>query len=204
MHPGATLFFDCCVQEDCWPEGSWPLVRRSEAANVERMFALGRRLTIRQGGIVCQHGPHGTPMFAEAPAHCQDEAWWSARPPRCLPALPILTAGREGTDDSPGIDRTAAMYLPSGCAARPDVAVGHARAFAYLTAGVRDAVVFGAGIEHAMARAIEALLARRIRTHVALDASGAADETVAQLVVAGWKRRGVDVTTVAMVERMLL
>jgi hypothetical protein len=53
-------------------------------------------------------------------------------------------------------------------------------------------------------RSRPALLARRIRTHVALDASGAADEIAAQLVIADWKRRGVDVTTVAMVERMLL
>ena len=68
---------------------------------------------------------------------------------------------------------------------------------------MRDAVVFGAGIEGGLDQAIRALLRRRIRTHVALDAAGAADDTAAQLVVAEWKRRGVDGTTVAMIARML-
>ena len=103
----------------------------------------------------------------------------------------------------PALDHDVAIYVDSGCAASPVGTAAHARAFARLTAGARDAVVFGAGLEHGVARLVEALLARRIRTHVALDATGAGDEVVAQLVVAEWKRRGVDVTTVAMIERML-
>ena len=108
----------------------------------------------------------------------------------------------EGEDTTP-LDRELAIYLDSGCAAAVAVTPAHARAFAHLTSGVRNAVVFGAGTEHAMVRVVEALLARRIRTHVAIDAAGAADDVAAQLVVSDWKRRGVDVTTVAMIERML-
>lgn len=204
MHPGATLFLDCCVQAELWPDGSWPLVSASQVGNVERLFAFARELTIRQGGIVCRHLPGETRTHPDALAHCREGSTWSVRPPRCGPVLPILIARGDGHADEPPLDRTCALYLDSGCASAPDLAIGHKRAFAHLTAGVRDAIVFGAGIEHAMARAVEALLARRIRTHVALDAAGAADEIAAQLVVADWKRRGVDVTTVAMVERMLL
>jgi hypothetical protein len=204
MHPGATLFLDCCVQLELWTDGSWPLVGPTQAANVERMFTLARNQRLRQGGLVCRHMPGETPASPDAPAHCRDEPTWSMRPPGCVPALPIVVVRGDGLADDRPRDRTYALYLDSGCASRPDVAAGHARAFAHLTAGVRDAVVFGAGIEHGVRRAIEALLARRIRTHVALDASGAAEEIAAQLVIADWKRRGVDVTTVAMVERMLL
>jgi hypothetical protein len=204
MHPGATLFLDCCVQEELWPDGSWPLVSASQAANVERLFALAREAAIRQGGLVCRHTPNGTPTHPGAPVHCGEDVTWSVRPPGCEPVLPIVIARCEAPADGLRLDRTSALYLDSGCGAPPDAAPAHARAFAHLTAGVRDTVVFGAGIEHALARVIEPLLARRIRTHVALDASGAADEVAAQLVVADWKRRGVDVTTVAMVERMLL
>lgn len=204
MHPGATLFLDCCAQEEFWPDGSWPLVNASQAVNIERLFAFARELTIRQGGILCRHLPGETRTPQDGPVHCREGATWSVRPPGCQPVLPIVVARGDAHADDPPLDRTCALYLDSGCAAPPDSAFGHRRAFAHLTAGVRDAVVFGAGVEHAMARAVEALLARRIRTHVALDAAGAADEIAAQLVIADWKRRGVDVTTVAMVERMLL
>lgn len=204
MHPGATLFFDCCVQEELWPDGSWPLVSASQASNVERLFALARDLPIRQGGILCCHLPGEARAHPDAPAHCRAGGTWWVRPPGCRPILPILIARSDARVDDPPFDRTRGLYLDSGCAAPPDAAPGHSRAFAHLTAGVRDAVVFGAGIEHAMAHTIRLLLARRIRTHVALDAAGAADEIAAQLVVSDWKRQGVDVTTVAMVERMLL
>ncbi len=72
-----------------------------------------------------------------------------------------------------------------------------------MIAGVRDAVVFGAGVEYGLDLAIAALLRRRVRTHVVLDAVGAADESAAQLVVARWKRAGADGLTVAVVERLL-
>lgn len=204
MHPGATLFFDCCVQVELWSDGSWSLVPAEQAGDIERMFTLARDLPIRQGGIVCRHGPGQLPDLSGVPTHCQDDQTWAIRPSRCTPELPMRIVRSDGAAHDPPLDRSAALYLDSGCGARPDAVPIHARAFAHLIAGVRDAVVFGAGIEHAMARAIDALLDRRIRTHVALDASGAADEVAAQLVVAAWKRRGVDVTTVAMVERMLL
>jgi hypothetical protein len=72
-----------------------------------------------------------------------------------------------------------------------------------MTAGVRDAVVFGAGLELGVARVVEALLARRIRTHLALDASGAVDDAEAQTLLGGWKRRTLDVVTTATVARLL-
>lgn len=204
MHPAATLFLDVCVQTDLWPGGSWSLVNQDQRRSIERMFALAGALPIRQGGIVCRHGPDAVPPVPDAPSHCHDEASWSARPPHCAAVLPtwIQTSDEEAAGGPP-LDRTVALYLDSGCARRPDAAAAHGPIFAHVTAGIRDAVVFGAGIEHGMARAVEALLARRIRTHVALDASGAANEVAAQLVVAAWKRQGVDVTTVAMIERLL-
>ena len=73
----------------------------------------------------------------------------------------------------------------------------------HLTAGIRDAVVFGAGLEHGIDRAVDALLRRRIRTHVVLDAAASADPDQAQRIIAGWKRRGVDGATAATVLRLL-
>lgn len=203
MYPAATLFFDVCVQNELWPGGSWPLVSHDQRRSIERMFALGGSLSIRQGGIVCRHGPGGPPPLPDTPPHCRDESTWSARPLLCAPVLPAWIETSDEAAEEPPLDRSVALYLDSGCALRPDAGGAYGRFFAHMTAGIRDAVVFGAGLEHGMARVIEALLARRIRTHVVLDASGAADEVAAQLVVAVWKRQGVDVTTEAMIERLL-
>src|SRR6185369_15393023 len=93
--------------------------------------------------------------------------------------------------------------LPSGCTSAIDDDGAWRAAFDHLTAGIRDAVVFGAGIEYALAHTVDALLRRRIRTHVALDAAAAADDAEAQRVVATWKRRGVDGATVATIARLL-
>ena len=57
--------------------------------------------------------------------------------------------------------------------------------------------------ELAIDRTIDALVRRRIRTHVALDAAAAVDAASAQAVIAAWKRRGVDGVTAAIVERLL-
>ncbi len=111
--------------------------------------------------------------------------------------------GVERPDEGRSLDREHALYVDSGCGCAPDGDVEHARAFNHLTAGVRDAVVFGAGVEGGLDQAVRALLRRRIRVHVALDAAGAADERAAQLIVADWKRLGVDGTTVGMIARML-
>lgn len=204
MYPAATLFLDCCVQEELWPAGSWPLVAAERVADVARMFALARERRLRQGGVVCRHASDGdVPAVPNAPRHCSDPRTWSARPPGCRPELPVRIVSAAADPSGDELDRATAIYVDSGCAVRPDAAPAHARAFAHLVAGVRDVVVLGAGIEFAMAHAVDALLERRIRTHVALDASGAADEVAAQPIVALWKRRGVDVTTVAMIERML-
>jgi len=199
MHASAALFVDVCVQLDLWPGGSWPLVTPEEARNVARLFAFAAERTIRQGGVICRHaeGDHGV---ASTPPHCRGESWTYDRPPGCGPYLPMEVC--DEVRDAP-LDRTHATYVASGCACAPDEA-GHAkRAFEHTTAGIRDAVVFGAGIEHGLDRTVEALLRRRIRVHVPLDAAGAADADAAQAVVARWKRRGVDGTTVAMVERLL-
>jgi hypothetical protein len=121
-----------------------------------------------------------------------------------MPILPlqIWTAGG-GNDHTLALDRAHAVYVDGGCGQGPDDGPGRTRVFEHLTAGVRDAVVFGAGVEHGLSRAVDALLRRRIRTHVALDAVGTADEVLAQACVAGWKRRAVDGVTVEIVERML-
>lgn len=186
MHPAATLFLDVCVQRDLWPDGAWPLVSLAEAQQIARLLTLATELDIRQGAIVCAHGCGRPAAVAGAPRHC--------------------------TVDLPGCDRPAdielhrrsdAIDVASGCNASPNDAADTARAFERLTAGIRDAVVFGAGVEHGMARAVDALLRRRIRTHVALDAAGGADADVAQRIVAGWKRRGVDGATVATLRRLL-
>lgn len=203
MYPAATLFFDLCVQVELWPGATWPLIRVEHAGNVARMFAIARALPVRQGGVVCCHAPDGVAAIADAPLHCSDAGAAILRPPACDPVLPIqVRRAMDATGLAGPLDREWAIYVDSGCAQRPDVA-GHAHVFDHLVSGVRDAVIFGAGIEYGMAGAIEALLSRRIRTHLVLDASGAGDEVAAQAIVATWKRRGVDVTTVAMIERML-
>ncbi len=63
--------------------------------------------------------------------------------------------------------------------------------------------MFGAGVEYGLAQTVDALLRRRIRTHVVLDAIAAVDEADAQGVIAVWKRRGVDAVTVDVVARLL-
>ncbi len=100
-------------------------------------------------------------------------------------------------------DRGHAIYLDSGCHLAPDEGTERRQSFLHLTAGVRDAVVFGAGIEYGLDRAVDALLRHRVRTHVVLDAMGTADEVVAQTIVARWKRRGVDGLTVGVLTRLL-
>ena len=215
MHPGSTLFFDVAAQCDCWPGGAWPLVGAEEATNVARLFALARRLGIRQGGVVCLHGearehasgagdPRGAAPAADAPPHCRPQSEGAARAPGCDPVKPprCWTPGHD-TGPALALDRAGADYVASGCAAPPDVAPLLLRVFEHVTAGVNDAIVFGAGIEHGVERAVDALLRRRIRTHVAIDAAGSATAEGAQQVIARWKRRFVDVTTTAMIERLL-
>jgi hypothetical protein len=204
MHPAATVFVDVGVQRELWPGGAWPLVGEAEAAGIARLFAIARAFAVRQGGIVCRHAASSPEPAMNAPTHCGAPASADERPIDCLPALPVQLWTTAVASDPPlALDRAHAIYVDSGCAQDPDAHPVHARAFAHLTAGVRDAVVCGAGVEYGLDRVVGALLRRRIRTHVALDALGAADEVVAQTVVAGWKRRGVDGTTVEMVHRML-
>ena len=179
MHPPATLFVDVCVQRDFWPDGAWPLVSPAEAAAIARLCALSAELGVRRHGIVCLHDVDEPGV----PWHCRTDLPGTGRPP----AVPLPPPS--ATDSA------------SGCTAAPDDRSG--RAFDRATAGIRDAVVFGAGIEYGIARAVDALLRRRIRTHVALDAAAVADAEVAQQIVATWKRRGVDGATVATIERLL-
>jgi hypothetical protein len=102
------------------------------------------------------------------------------------------------------LDRVHAVYVDSGCGHLPDGTPRCASAFEHFTAGIRDVVVFGAGVEHGLERVVDTLLRRRIRIHVALDAVGAADEVLAQGVVARWKRRSVDGATVDTIHRLLI
>jgi len=197
MHPGSTLFLDVCIQHDLAAGGAWPLLAPADEREIRALFACAASLGIRQGGIVCLH--HETPQCV--PAHCHAGSAGSAR--LALPAVPVVTID-PARDGGRPLDRVHALYVASGCAVAPDATAAGARAVAHLTAGIRDAVVFGAGLEHGVAHALDALLRRRIRTHVALDASAAADPAAAQRVVADWKRRTVDVTTAAMVTRLLM
>jgi hypothetical protein len=196
------LFLDVCVQSELGPDGTWPLVTVEECHNVTRLFALGRALGIRQGGVVCQHGPDGDAAIAESPPHGLDRATGLSRPQDCVPRLPIQVWPARAMEARPTLDREHAIYVSSGCSADPD-AGPHTAAFMHLTSGIRDAVVFGGGVEYGLDRAVRALLRRRIRVHVALDAAGAADASRAQTIVAEWKRRGVDGATVAMIHRLL-
>lgn len=199
MHPAATLFLDVCVQSDLWPGGVWPLVKPAQAANIVRLFVVAETLGLRQGGVVCHHVAIGSEPDSGLPAHGR-HAPAGTRPEGCLPMLPMQVRTANSADV---LDRAHALYVDSGCKQAPDDAPGHRRAFEHLTAGVRDAVVFGAGVEQGLDRAVDALLRRRIRTHVVLDAVSAADEDLAQRIVAGWKRRGMDGVTVETVERLL-
>jgi hypothetical protein len=206
MHPGATLFVDVAVQVDLWPDGSSPIMQPEQARNAVALFELARDLGVRQGGLVCRHdgGPSAAPAAPGLPPHCAGPDAGRRRPHGAIPVLPMWITT---VDQTPGTempdDRRHAVYVDSGCGADPDATPERKRAFTHLTSGIRDAVVFGAGVEHGLDRAVDALLRRRVRVHVALDAAGAADEVAAQIVVAAWKRRGVDGTTVAMIARAL-
>jgi hypothetical protein len=194
---GSTLFLDVGAQRDLWPGGIWPLIDADGAGEVATLCALGRTLGVRQGGIMCRHP--GT--AGDLPAHCLRDAPGAARVPGCEPALPVRVVEPDGS--AAPLDRARALYVASGCSAAIDGTPATRAAFDHLTAGVRDAVVFGAGIELGIAHAVEALLQRRIRTHLVLDASGAADPGRAQELIAVWKRRLLDVTTTATIARLL-
>jgi hypothetical protein len=200
VFPAATLFLDVGVQRDLWPEGAWPVVAAGEAEAIATLFAVARELGIRQGGIVCAHAA-GEDLGGR-PAHAARATAGAGHPDDCLPARPI----RLWEPDAPAVppaDRDHADYVTSGCQAPVEAAPVHGRVLDHLAAGVRDAVVFGAVVEDAMAHAVDALLARRVRVHVALDAAATADPERAQRVVAAWKRRFVDGTTVAEIARAL-
>jgi hypothetical protein len=199
VFPGATLFVDVGVQCDLWPGGRWPVVTAAEASRVADLFALAAELAIRQGGIVCAHAV-GVDRGGRL-AHCERETPGATRPDRCLPWRPARVW--EDVATARPVGRAYAEYVTSGCLRPMDVAPAHRRVVDHLAAGVRDAVVFGATVEDQMAHAVEALLARRIRVHVALDAAGTADPARAQGVVATWKRRFVDGTTAGEVARQL-
>ena len=202
MHPAATLFFDVCVQRDLWPGGVWPLLGTDHARNLVRLFRLAEEFSVRQGGIVCRHGVGGTSAPSAFPLHCGAFDAGEERADGCRPTLP-LQVWRSNPTDASCLERDCATYVDSGCHLAPDDGPERERAFRHVTAGVRDAIVFGAGIEYGIDRAVDALLRHRIRTHVVLDAMGAADEILAQTIVAGWKRRGVDGVTVDVVARLL-
>jgi hypothetical protein len=202
MHPVATLFFDVCVQRDLWPDGVWPLLGPDQARNVARLFCLAEDLGVRQGGIVCSHGIGGTNAPSALPVHCGAFDAAEQRADGCRPTLP-LQVWRSNPTGASSLERDRATYVDSGCHLAPDDGPERERAFRHVTAGVRDAIVFGAGIEYGIDRTVDALLRHRIRTHVVLDAMGAADEILAQIIVADWKRRGVDGVTVEVVARLL-
>ncbi|MCC6848284.1 MAG: hypothetical protein IT294_07255 [Deltaproteobacteria bacterium] len=183
MFPAATLFLDVCVQRELWIGGSWPLVGAEAAQNVLRLLEIAGPSAVRRGRVLCRHGPDGYVAAAGAPVHGLDQE------AGVLPdgAPPIAVGGE---------------VVESGCGMAPDQGA-HAGSFLRMTSGIRDAVVFGAGIEHGIAHVAAALLRRRIRTHLAIDASGTADEVAAQVVVGALKRRGADVATVDVIARLL-
>ena len=197
MHAGSTLFFDVCLQPDLGPDGPWPLLAADELAAARALFHGGALVGVRQAGIVCAHA---APV---EPPHCDGPAAGRARLDACAPALPIAVVTSDRGEARPALDRAHAYYVASGCRRPADGDAATRAAVDHVSAGIRDAVVFGAGIEWGLAHAVDALLRRRIRTHVALDATGAADAAEAQRVIADWKRRTVDVTTAAMVLRLL-
>jgi hypothetical protein len=202
MHPGSTLFLDVCVQPDFWPGGAWPLLSEAEIERLGTLFAAAARHTVRQGGVVCLHTTASPAAAADAPVHCHTPGAGIGHPRACAPVLPPRLWIPDAPDE-PALDRAHAHYVASGCGAPPDASPTTRRIFDHLTAGIRDAVVFGAGIEHGIDRAVEALIRRRIRTHVVLDAAASVDPDRAQRIIAGWKRRGVDGATVAIVLRLL-
>ncbi len=204
MLPGSTLFLAVCAQRDLWPSGAWPIVDAEAARTVTELFALAAVLGIREGGVCCRHARAtvARPSDVFAPPHCLAGTAGVASAPGCIPASPVVV-GEPGAAPAPALDRAHAYYVASGCAAAVDADPVGGLVFDHLTAGVRDAVVFGAGVEHAIARAVDALLRRHVRTHVVLDAAAPADAAEAQRVIAQWKRRGVDGATAATIARLL-
>jgi hypothetical protein len=182
MFPAATLFLDVCVQRDLWPGGTWPLMTAEAGRNVGRVLALAAAMPVRSGSVCCRHDGGAEAAAAGSPAHCLGP-----------------DAGARPVDYPPLA--VHCQIVESGCGVAPDERE-HALAFRRMTSGIRDAVVFGAGLEYALAHAMAALLRSRIRTHLVMDAAGAADDVAAQLVVADLKRRGVDVVTVDVVARL--
>lgn len=195
MFAAATLFFDVGVQRDLWPGGVAPRLGKEEAARIVNLFTLARELPIRQGGVVCGH------RAGEAD-HCLTGSDGMVHPAQCAPTLPVATCW-DDEESEHDLDRRHAYYVTSGCARRPDDVPRHRQVLEHLVAGVRDVVVFGAGIMHGMDGVVDALLRRRVRVHAALDAMGGVGEADAQRVVAAWKRRMVDGTTVASIARLL-
>jgi len=210
VYAGSTLFFDVCLQPELGPDGAWPLLSAEELGAARALFRGAAAVAVRQAGIVCAHG---TPV---EPPHCRGPAAAASRLDACAPVLPVAVVAPQRPDGTaptagdalpggglPVLDRVHAYYVATDCRAPVDADAATRAVVDHVTAGIRDAVVFGAGVECGLARAVDALLRRHIRTHVALDAAGAADPAEAQRVIADWKRRTVDVTTVAMVLRLL-
>lgn len=205
MRAPSTLFFDIAAQRDLWPGGAWPLVDDSTRENIERLFAIAARLHVRQGGVMCLHDDVAAARDGIAAPHCLLGTHGADRAAECEPVLPPRVWHATAAElDADSLDRSHTDYLASGCAAAPDSRPGLTRVLAHVTAGILDVVVFGAAIELAMDRAVQALLRRRIRTHVVLDASSAVTAESAQQVISVWKRGTVDVTTTATIERLLL
>jgi len=203
MHPGAAIFLDVCAQRDFWPGGAWALIDPAGAANVAALFALAAELGLRQGGVRCAHGP-GEPGDARlsGPAHAAVGSAGAEPAAGCVPAEPVIVVA-PASSAARALDRAHAYYVATGCGAAPDADPVCRAVVEHLLAGVRDAIVFGAGIEAGLDRTVEACLRRRVRTHVVLDAAAAADPARAQEVIADWKRRGVDALTTATVARLL-
>jgi len=200
MYARATIFVDVGVQRDLWPGGAWPLVTHDEAAGVQRLLALADATAVRQASIVCCHGATDGGVEG-APRHCWTGEPGSERPEECHGRLARVLMTPADADAGRGGGRTLA--LASGCADALDARGRWSVVFDRLVGSVRDAVVFGAGVELGIDLVVRGLLTRRVRTHVVLDAAGAVDAVAAQRVIAAWKRAGVDGTTVAMVERQL-
>jgi nicotinamidase-related amidase len=200
MIPGSTLFLAVCAQRDFWPGGAWPLVDAAAAHTITELYALGAALGVRQGGICCRH-TSDAPAHA-GPPHCLAGTAGEASLPRCVPAASVLLVD-PGATLAPALDRAHAYCVASGCVAAVDAEPAGRLVFEHLAAGIRDAVVFGAGVELGIARAVDALLRRRVRTHVVLDAAAPADPAEAQQVIAEWKRRGVDGATASTIARLL-
>ncbi len=201
MLPGSALFFDVCAQRDFWPGGAWPMMDDGGAQNVAMLFALAAELGIRQGGIRCVHALDA-PLGTDAPSHAVLGTPGADAAPGCMPLRPVALV-TPGERLPPAMDRAHSYYVATGCSAPPDRDPQCRAVVDHLTAGVRDAIVFGAALETGLAEAVDACLRRRLRTHVVLDAAAMSDAARAQELVAGWKRRGVDGLTTPTVVRLL-